>query len=262
MHRLARPSLSRVLSRVTPTRGSTIRPLSAITDIHVTQQPPVRDVDIYALPAEEVKEPSFMSKYGWYPVTALTGAIIVSKEMIRFNDEILLVVNCGLVALALYIGVGDLVSKEAASAISAETKYYQDAADFELALIEEAIKINDASVAKPEIMENYLKQYEAASTHYQKAQKLLVQLALRNSVEQKLIAVKDREVRQEREARDKVSKGASAWLLNRFQSSPELRQAAIERAVRNIGREVVPDEQDPIQRLFRDYIAEAKRSMK
>jgi len=266
MQRLAKPqTIARMLPRLAPARlsGATIRSFSAVTDVHPTQQPPVRDIDIYAPPPAR-QEQSFMQKYGWYPLTALMGTIIVSKEMVRVNEDLFLVINAGLVVLAFYVGLGDSLRAGVATAKLDDEKYYRDAIDFELALVEEVIRINDAAIAKPGILENYLKQYESASSHYEHAQKLLVQLALRNSVEAKLLSVKEREGRKEREQKDLIIKNARSWLLNKFQSSPQLRQAAVESALQNIGqsRSVVPDDQDPIKQLFRDYIAEAKRTIK
>jgi len=117
---------------------------------------------------------------------------------------------------------------------------------------------------KPDCIDRYLKQYEKASSHYEQAQKLLVALALRNSVENKLTAAWEREVRAEREQKEKIAKGARAWLLARFQSSPQLKAAAIERALQALGKSPasIPEDQDPIKQLFRDYVAEARRSMK
>jgi len=205
-----------------------------------------------------------MSKYGWYPVSALAGAIIVSKELIRVNEDIFLAINAALIGFAFYVGLGGTVSDMTKTTISDENKYYNNLTQFELSLIEEAIRVNDAAIAKPEVFENYINQYEQASSHYQQAQKLIVQLALRNSVEAKLQGVKDRELRAERDQKDKLAKGARAWLMNKFQSSPQLRQAAIERALQNIGRgtNALPDAQDPIKQLFRDYVAEARRTVK
>jgi len=262
MQRFLKPqTLSRVLRAQVPRFTVGSRSFASISDVHVTTQPPVRDVEIYApLPPSE----SFMSKYGWYPVAGLLGTILVSKEILRVNEDIFLAINYALVIMCAYVGIGDQIGSEFDRAETEEKKYFVDATEFELALIEEAIKLNDAAIVKPEVIENYLKQYEQASSHYEQAQKLLVQLALRNTVESKLQAVRDRELRQERETKEKIAKGARAWLLSRFQSSPQLRMAAIERALANIGKSnnVVPADKDPIKQLFRDYIAEAKKSVK
>jgi len=265
MQRFVRPqTLSRVLRTSTTVPRLVLPPLrsfSAITDSHNTAQPSVRDIDLYAVPPDRE---SIISKYGWYPVAGLLGSILVSKEILRINEDIFLAINYALVIFCAYVGIGDKIGAEFKKEVDGEEKYYMDATEFELALIEEAIKINDATIAKPEVIENYLKQYEEASVHYEKAQRLLVQLALRNSAEAKLQAARDREVRLERETKEKLAKGARAWLLARFQSSPQLKAAAIDRALQNLGKSVsaIPVEQDPIKQLFRDYISEAKRSVK
>jgi len=272
MQRLARPqTLSRILpgvaasrvapSRVAPSRFGAIRTFTALTtaDVHNTHQPPIRG-DIYAVPAEEE---SLMSKYGWYPVTALVGAIVVSKEVIQINDSIVAIINFTLVMLGLYVGTADAINKSVATAKADDEKYYKECTELELSCVEEAIKMNEAIIAKPEVMESYLKQYEAASVHYDRAQKMLVQLALRNAVEAKLAGIQEREARQARDQKDKIAAGARAWFMAKFQSSPDLQRNAIERAIQSIGHDqiTVPEAQDPIRQLFHDYIAEAKRTM-
>jgi len=261
MQRLVRPTLvGRALrtSATLPRFSSQIRSLSSVLDHINTTQPAVREENIYAEPP--VKE-SLISKWGWYPVAGLLGSVLVSKEILRVNEDIFLAINYALVVFCAYVGVGDQLAAEFRQDGVDDKKTFNDAADFELALLEEVIKVNTSIMAKPEVIQAYLSQYEAASAHYAKAQQLLVQLALRNSAEAKLVAVRDREIRQEREAKDKISRGARDWLLQKFQSSPQLKAAAIERALVNIGKSknVVPVGQDPIKQLFREYLTQSKK---
>jgi hypothetical protein len=205
-----------------------------------------------------------MSKYGWYPVTALFGAIVVSKEVIQMNDGAIAILNFGLVTLGLYVSAADSVNKWVADLKAADEKHYKECTELELACVEEAIRVNEALIAKPQVFENYIKQYEASSVQFEQAQKMIVQLALRNSVEAKLVAIRDRELRQARDQKEKVAAGARSWLMAKFQSSPDLQRVAVERAIQSIGHDriTMPPAQDPIKQLFRDYVAEAKRTVK
>jgi len=188
----------------------------------------------------------------------------VTKEILRVNEEILLAVNWALVITCGYVVAGDQVADLYRQAEAEDKKFWTDATEFELALVEEAIKINEVAVAKPEVIETYLKQYQEASVGYEHAQRLLAQLALRDSVEAKLVAVRDQEARAEREAREKMAAGARDWLLAKFQSSPQLRASVLDRAIQNIGqsKRVGTLEKDPVAQLFREYIAQSKKQLK
>jgi hypothetical protein len=138
----------------------------------------------------EWKEHSHIHKYGLYPFAGLSLAALLSKELLFFDESVLLIANFLTVMSAIYIGAGHSCSQMLEKRHQEFLKSWNDTHDMGIETLKAYNKIQENMTHMPDIMDRQIADFERMVRDAYAKNVVAQQVSLRNKVVEKLEAIK------------------------------------------------------------------------
>jgi len=143
-------------------------------------------------------EPSSISGYvsrygGWYPLAGLGGLIIISKEILVLNEELLLATNFATFAFITWLVAGEQIQQLAVESQTARTKFLNDTTDVLIEAYKVGVKTYENLLAEIPLLKSTILQYSDLLKQGNGAAALKARQAARDAVISKLAGIYQRQ---------------------------------------------------------------------
>jgi len=207
-------------------------------------------------------EPNSISSYishfgGWYPLVGLGSLIVISKEWLVINEELLLATNFAAFVFITWMAVGDSVNQMVADDAAQTNKILEDTRDIQIEAFKYDIKFYETQLQLGPFFFNTMAQYQYLISQLQEAQERKKQSTARETTLAKLNSIYQREQADQAAALNSLIEDAVSEARARVEGlSEEEKSRIIDQAIDTLGGNPTTD--DPVAQVFQQYLASSR----
>lgn len=209
-----------------------------------------------------VDTPGVIDQYGAIPFFGLLATALISKEVLIFNEEVLLAMNTAAVAVTAYVGVGDKLDKIFDAERTADNNRYHDSFNAVVEQIELYKSIEAKKLEKVQVIKDLCAESKEVNAAYLKYLDIKVRHEARQAMLTKLAAIKTKEAQEEAQEYQELIDLAIDGVYEAYEdeANAALRNASLEFAIKNIGA-VTESSEDPVRVELYKQLKKAEEAM-
>jgi len=192
--------------------------------------------------------------YGWYPLAGLATVTMLSKEIIPFTEEFLLIFNFAAVVATLHVVIGNSAWEGLTETLKEEKKRMFDWDQFKIDLVDEKIADVKTRLQAPEVYAEYVREYVEAAKELNVFERVKPQHEFRTVTLKRLQDILNKELDQTSVQKKKLVQELLAHVRSQIESRAELRAATIDAAIQTLGARVPLSPKDTVAVLFNDFL--------
>jgi len=192
--------------------------------------------------------------YGWYPLAGLATVTMLSKEIIPFTEEFLLVINFIAVVTTLHVAIGNSAWEAVTETLKWERKKMWDWDQFKIDVVDEKIADVKTRLQAPEVYAEYVREYIEAAKELNVFERVKPQHEFRTVTLKRLQDILNKELDQASVQKKKLVNDLLTHVRTQIQSREDLRAATIDTAIQTLGARVSIAPTDTVAVLFNDFL--------
>jgi len=195
---------------------------------------------------------------GWYPLVGFGSLVVLSKELLVLNEELLLATNFATFVFIMWLATGETVNQLVVEKQESITKHYNDSCDLQIESIKSVVQAYETQLALIPLLNSARQQFTSLSDQVGLAQQQRAKYAAREAVAAKLNSLYQKEQAAQAAALtdyyDYLAQQVREDVAN---LSSEEKRRFIDRMIEAVGGAEVPDE-DPVSRSFDKFLSQAQ----
>ena len=191
---------------------------------------------------------------GWYPLLGLGTFVLLSKELLVLNEEMLMVTNFAAFVFISWLVAGDQLNDAVAAKKEALRKNHDDVSDLYIESLEQVIRAGENSLATLPLLRSLKSEYAQLGEQVVKAKEMKAKSAARDAVMARLNSV----YQKEQAEKAKYMTGLLDEVVQEVQDRVENmgqgdKDALLENAIRQLGGGAVEGE-DRLTKIYQEVL--------
>ena len=196
-----------------------------------------------------------MDKFGgWYPLLGLGAVVLVSKELLVLNEELLMVTNFAAFVFISWLVAGDIVNDAVKEKAAALTKNHDDVSDLYIESLHQVIRAGENSLATLPLMRNLKEEFSSLGQQVVQAKEMKSRAAARDATIARLNAAYQKEQAEKAKYMTNLLDDVVGEVQERVQQlSEQDKEAIMESAIQQLSGQEQSGE-DPLTRIYQEVL--------